>query len=185
MKKALSFLLSSLLIAISVCCYSPIFAGAETDPASNLEFRFYDFSTPIYVVAGIADGKPKKVTVPSIYKGCPVASISDGAFADCDFIEELVISDGVTEIAPDALKGCTGLKKLSVPDSLFEYSIKDILACKQLQYNEYNGVLYLGNDSNPYTLLVDVKDHTLAEYEIHEKTHLIKSVDIRKQARIQ
>lgn len=173
MKKALSFLLSSLLIAISVCCYSPIFAGAETDPASNLEFRLYDFSTPIYVVAGIADGKPKKVTVPSIYKGCPVARISDGAFADCDFIEELVISDGVTEIAPDALKGCTGLKKLSVPDSLFEYSIKDILACKQLQYNEYNGVLYLGNDSNPYTLLVDVKDHTLAEYEIHEKTHLI------------
>ena len=50
-------MLSSLLIAISVCWYSPIFAEAETDPASNLEFRFYDFSTPIYVVAGIADCK--------------------------------------------------------------------------------------------------------------------------------
>ena len=48
-------MLSSLLIAISVCWYSPIFAGAETDSASNLEFRLYDFSTPIYVIAGIAD----------------------------------------------------------------------------------------------------------------------------------
>ena len=48
-------MLSSLLIAISVCCYSPIFAGAETDSASNLEFRLYDFSTPIYVIAGSAD----------------------------------------------------------------------------------------------------------------------------------
>ena len=42
-----------------------------------------------------------------------------------------------------------------------------------MQYNEYNNALYLGNDSNPYLVLVAVKDKNIENCEINPNCVII------------
>ena len=44
-----------------------------------------------------------------------------------------------------------------------------------LGYNEYEGGLYLGSETNPYLLFVGMKDNTLTESKIHDSTKMILS----------
>ena len=45
-------------------------------------------------------------------------AISDNAFKDCTWIENLEIENGITEIGRYAFSGCTGIKNVSIPASV-------------------------------------------------------------------
>ena len=47
--------------------------------------------------------------------GSSVKKIGSKAFADCIFLENVIVSDSVEEIGKDFLRGCGGLKSLTVP----------------------------------------------------------------------
>ena len=63
------------------------------------------------------------------------------------------------------------IETLIIPNSI-EY-IYDLPNSNSLKYNEYDNALYLGNDENPYLVLVKVKNQTLTECKIHERTKII------------
>ena len=67
-----------------------------------------------YTVTGY-EGDAAAVHIPSELKGKPVVVIEAEAFAGCDHITELSVPPSVTEIGYGALRGCTGLTKLTLP----------------------------------------------------------------------
>ena len=45
--------------------------------------------------------------------------------------------------------------------------------CDNLQYNEYGNALYLGNEKNPYVVLIRAKDTSMISVNIHDATKVI------------
>ena len=61
-----------------------------------------------------------------------VKSIGDWAFYNCNLMEDLVISEGVTRIGSEAFCGCSSLKSISLPESLVELGSDVFYGCNSL-----------------------------------------------------
>ena len=53
------------------------------------------------------------VAIPSTYRGLPVTTICDGAFADCQNLTYISIPSSVTSIGNEAFRGCTSLTSVT------------------------------------------------------------------------
>ena len=61
-----------------------------------------------------------------------------------------------------------------LPDSIT--SIGDVfLNCDNLKYNEYDNCLYLGNNNNPYLVLVEIKNTDIVSCRINSTTKIVMS----------
>ena len=109
-----------------------------------------------------------KVTIPGSAK-----VIEKCAFANCDALSSVVISDGVTSIEEKAFQDCTSLDSVGIPDSVAAIDEKAFAGCDNLQYNEYGNALYLGNDENPYVVLIEAKNKSIASVNIYDATKII------------
>ena len=83
-----------------------------------------------------------------------VTSIGDSAFRECNGLTSIVIPDSVTSIGNGAFSGCSGLTSIVIPDSVTSIGDNAFYGCSNLQYSDYNGGIYLGNDKNPYMALI-------------------------------
>ncbi|MBR6578381.1 MAG: leucine-rich repeat protein [Clostridia bacterium] len=73
-----------------------------------------------------------KIVVAAKFHGLPVTEIYSVALSNCDFIEEIVIPEGVTVIRNQAFKCCVNLKKITLPSTL-EYIYDSAFAdCESL-----------------------------------------------------
>lgn len=100
-------------------------------------------------------------------------SIGEFAFRDCELLQEIIIPEGVISIENNAFIECDNLKYVSIPNTLEIIGGTGLNQCEYLVYNEYNNGLYLGNETNPYLLLVKVKLTSDTELIIHEDCKLI------------
>lgn len=140
----------------------------------------------------------KKIVIPSKYKKLPVTGISDFEFTDCDFLTSIEIPNSVKYIGKVAFSSCSSLKEIVIPESvtrigerafsscsvLTSVEIKTnsailgenvFLNCDSLIYNIYDNVKYLGNNDNPYVLLVEPMDDSVTSCEISNNTKIIAS----------
>ncbi len=85
----------------------------------------------------------------------------------------ITIPDGVTSIANMAFMDCVSLTRIYLPESVTSIGRSVFYGCTALQYNEYENALYLGNETNPYVVLVEVKDTSLTNYTINQNTKII------------
>ena len=99
-----------------------------------------------------------------------VTTIGYEAFYCCRNLTSVVIPDSVTSIGYYAFDDCTSLTSVVIPDSVTTIGDGVFSGCSNLQYNEYDNAYYLGNDNNPYIILV--KANTSC---IHEDTKFIHS----------
>ena len=65
-----------------------------------------------------------------------------------------VIPNGVTSIDNRAFGGCSSLTTVTIPNSVTSIGYGAFEGCTNLQYNEFNEAFYLGNDDNPYVVLM-------------------------------
>ncbi len=73
-----------------------------------------------------------KIVVAAKFHGLPVTEIYSVALSNCDFIEEIVIPEGVTVIRNQAFSRCVNLKKITLPSTL-EYIYDSAFAdCESL-----------------------------------------------------
>ncbi|MBR2466818.1 MAG: leucine-rich repeat domain-containing protein [Clostridia bacterium] len=79
-------------------------------------------------------------------------AVGSGAFSGCRFLEEVILGNGVTTVGYKAFFDCSSLK-----------------------YNEYDNAYYLGNENNPYLLLVKAKSNNITSVTIHKNTRFIHS----------
>lgn len=86
-----------------------------------------------------------------------------------------VIITSATKINDYAFYGCSSLTRITIPDSVTSIGYSAFVGCSRLQYNKYDNAYYLGNDSNPYVVLVKAKSEDITTCTIHEKTKVIYS----------
>ena len=127
------------------------------------EFKINENNQLVQYVGNLAN-----VIVP---KG--VVSIADHAFQNCSSIKSVVISDTIIEIGAYSFENCENLKSITIPKSLKKVGQDAFKNCKSLNYNEFANCRYLGNEKNPYYLLVDVSDNQVAKIKMHNNVCVV------------
>lgn len=102
-----------------------------------------------------------------------ITAIAGEAFKDCKRLTSVVIPDGVTSICHYTFEGCTSLTSVDIPDSVTSIGSSAFEYCSSLQFNEYDNANYLGNESNPYFVLIKAKDENITSCNINETTKMI------------
>ena len=135
------------------------------------------------------------ITIPAA-----VTSIGDSAFSNCSGLVSITIPESVTAIANSTFSGCASLESVVLPatlktignrvfygcESLVEISLPDSITavgntafdkCNSLVFSEYDNAYYLGNESNPYLVLIKAKsdsdDVKVESCVVHENTKVI------------
>ena len=163
------------------------FAGCDdsfnTDPTKNSdEPLINDYYTPgltfslnddgtAYSVTGY-NGSSTEVVIPSVYKDKPVVSVGD-AFMDNAKIKSVTISEGVESLGIFTFRNCSALESLTLPNSLKSIVTGAFANCINLRYNEYDNAYYIGNDKNPYLVVMKAKDTEISSCRIHNDTKVI------------
>lgn len=109
----------------------------------------------------------------SVTIGNRITAIGYDAFFKCIGLTSVIIPDGVTEIGSSAFDGCSGLTSIVIPDSITSIGIYVFDRCSGLIFNEYDNGLYLGNENNPYLVLVKAKSSNIISCDINEKCKII------------
>ena len=102
-----------------------------------------------------------------------VTSIDSYAFTYCDGLTNVKIGNGVTSIGQQAFDGCSNLANITIGNGVTSIGSNVFLGCSNIKYNEYDNAYYLGNDSNPYLVLVKAKTKNITSCEINIDTKLI------------
>ena len=110
------------------------------------------------------------VTIPD-----SVTSIGKKAFYYCKF-ESVDIPDSVTSIGEMAFANCLHLTSISIPPNVTFIPRNTFESCSMLTgNNEYDNASYLGNESNPYLVLLRAKNTNITSCEINASTKAITS----------
>ena len=87
-------------------------------------------------------------------------------------ITSCIIHDKTLAICDNAFQFCTDISDITVPDSLTSIG-KYSLSIRQEAYNEFDNAYYIGNENNPFVVLVRAKDEAITSCIINEKTKFI------------
>ena len=93
--------------------------------------------------------------------------IENSAFASCSKLNRILIPEGVLVIGSGAFFKCENLIEISIPNSLTTLGDEAFMSCNNIKYTSYNNARYLGNEENPYLLLLRGKDMSITSCEIH------------------
>ena len=104
-----------------------------------------------------------------------VTSIGDLAFSGCSNLTSIEIPNSMTSIGDDAFRGCTSLTSIEIPDSVTSIGDYAFSGCNNLMYNEYGNAYYLGNNTNPYLVLVKAKNLSITSCTINANTKFVCS----------
>ena len=95
-----------------------------------LEFEL-SFDGTYYSVVGYK-GSPQYVTIPKTIDGLFVKEIAAKAFANCDSLIGVILSDGVTSIGSSAFSYCSKLTNITIPDSVTSIGSSAFYGCSSL-----------------------------------------------------
>jgi len=82
-----------------------------------------------------------KAEIPSSHKGKPVVSLRGNAFSNMPFLEEVVLSDNITEIRGQAFLNCRKLKSVKMPKKLKTLGGNSFKNCVSLKSIEFGNEL--------------------------------------------
>ncbi len=97
-----------------------------------------------------------------------------------EVITDLVIPDGITEIKNYTFFGGVNFKSVSIPSGVESVGYATFAGCNSIAYNEYGNAKYLGNESNPYFVLIEATDNDITSCEINDGTKVIASNAFRE-----
>ncbi len=145
------------------------FVGATLNGTSNTHFGY---------IFGVGEYSYNDDYIPTSLKTVVITggeSIGDYAFSGCSLLESITIPDSVTSIGWCAFENCSSLTSITIPDSVTSIGEYAFYGCNNLQYNEYDNGLYLGNENNKYVVLFKAKDTNITSCSINENTRFIHS----------
>ena len=92
-------------------------SDAATEYSNGLSYVI-DKMENVCEINGMGTCTDSTVIVPYEQDGCPVTSISEGAFRNCKTLAGIKLLDGITNIGRLAFGGCICLKKVTLPKTL-------------------------------------------------------------------
>lgn len=99
-------------------------------------------------------------------------NIVNYAFYNCSNLMNVTIGNNVKSIGEGAFSGCSSLTSVTIGNSVT--SIGDYaFGGSNLQYNEYDNGYYLGNENNPFAVLIKAKTTSITSCTIHNNTKII------------
>ena len=157
---------------------TPTEQETESDAIFSDGLRFSSNGDGTCYVSGIGTCTDTNIVIPSI---SPYGDIVTGigsdyyvcGFANCYDIASIVIPNSVTSIGKGAFSNCSNLTGIIIPNSIVSIDEEAFYDCYNLAYNEYDNAYYLGNDTNPYVVLVKAKDTSITSCEISGETNVI------------
>ena len=119
----------------------------------------------------LIDAKNEQITACDVHPDTVV--INSGAFAYCYDLVSVTMGDSVISMGDGAFYDCTSLTNLTLSDSLTTFGNKMFYNCSSLQYNAYDNALYIGNEYNPYMILIKSVDTYISNCTINRNTRFI------------
>ncbi len=107
-----------------------------------------------------------------------VVSIGAGAFSSCNYLKSVTFEEGsVCEtIGEEAFYKSVLIKHIEIPNSVTSIGDDAFSGCSSLEFNEYDTALYLGNNTNPYLVLVTAISTPFTSCEVNASTKFICSL---------
>ena len=102
-----------------------------------------------------------------------VTSIAEKAFFNNITLRSIILPEGFSSIEEGAFRGCENLKNILIPNTITNIDYEVFEECNNLEYNVYDNACYLGNNDNPYLVLIKAKDRDITSCEIYPNTRLI------------
>lgn len=106
-------------------------------------------------------------------EGSKLRVIEAKAFTQCHSLEGINLPEGLVEIGWRAFFDCESIETLSIPSSVTKIHDDMYRENPNLEHAEYGNAYYLGNDENPYLMLVKVIDDTASSVTVHKDTKFI------------
>ena len=117
------------------------------------------------------------------FKGCSgmtsvilpnsIKSIGNNAFDGCTGLTLFTMGDSVLSIGDFAFSGCSNLTSLSISNSITEIGSCAFNNCGKIDYNVYDNGYYIGNESNPYVILISSKSKNITSCTINAGCRII------------
>ena len=127
-----------------------------------------------YAVGGL--GLPqgaKRIEIPETFDGIPIVAICEEAFITQTHLESLVMPDSIKYIGSYAFSGCINLTALQISSGIEFIGEFAFEGCDKLKFTEYENALYLGNNQNPYSILVSASSTQIESCTAHSDTKII------------
>lgn len=145
-----------LCAALLGCGKEPVFAvlhGSDADYSVRLR------ADGCYRIVKIENVRSETLTIPSHYRGVPIASIAWRALEKCALVKEIVLSDTLTEMDDLLIQACENIESIHIGAGMTEFNRGYIYGCPKLQtitVSAENPVLYVEDNC-----LIGREDHVL------------------------
>ncbi len=141
MKRLFTYILS-ISLCLS-CLFNPTPASAKT--CGDLYYTVNNGEVTITRCKEYASGV---LNIPKTIEGCPVTSIGESAFANCEELTSVTIPDTVTSIGKNAFDCCYSLTSVNIPDGVTVIEDFAFAFCMELTSIKIpNGVTSIGTDA--------------------------------------
>ncbi len=88
-------------------------------------------------------------------------------------VADFNVNENTVAIGNEVFKNCANLRDIKLPDTLISTGKDMFSGCYYLQYSEYEGGYYLGNDNNKYLLFVKPTSTAITSIKIHDDAKAI------------
>ncbi|MBR4237299.1 leucine-rich repeat protein [bacterium] len=117
--------------------------------------------------------EPLNRDITSFYINDHCKVISSTAFADYTSLTSIDIPNSVTSIGDSAFYNCRSLESVSVKDGITSVGFEVFSRCTSLNYNIYDSGKYLGNNDNPYLVLIEPLNSDVTSFSINRNCKII------------
>ncbi len=128
------------------------------------------FPSTLREIGGFAFAACESLATPTF--PASLVRIGKYAFAECTSITSLTLPNGLLDIGMCAFRDATALSSVSIPSSIVRMGSSVFLNCAETLYRKEAGLSYIGNEQNPYLVLLKA-DSDVTSATVNAATRVI------------